>query len=121
MRKKALIIEENDSLRNLLNSFLSKKFEAVAVHNGFEAMVCLHNGFIPDIIVNGKGASTNDGLQFLSHLACSGMFGSIPVVVIGNSDTEEEEQAFRDSGAVDYFRKPFNPVVLQNRIFQLIG
>ena len=62
MRKKALIIEENDSLRNLLNSFLSKKFEAVAVHNGFEAMICLHNGFIPDIIVNAdltaSGAST---------------------------------------------------------------
>lgn len=121
MRKKALIIEENDSLRHLLNSFLGKEFEALAVRSGFEAMICLHKGFIPDIIVNGKGASPAEGLQFLSNLNCSGMFGSIPVVVIGNSETEEEEQKFRQSGALDYFRKPFNPVTLQDRIYQLIG
>ncbi len=121
MRKKTLIIEENESLRHLLGSFLGKEFEVLAVRNGFEAMVCLHNGFIPDIIVNGKGTSTVEGLQFLSNLNCSGMFGSIPVVVIGNPETEEEEQRFRQSGAADYFRKPFNPVALQNRIFQIVG
>ncbi|MEO6038619.1 MAG: response regulator [Saprospiraceae bacterium] len=121
MRKKALIIEENDNLRHLLSSFLGKEFEALAVRSGFEAMICLHGGFIPDVIVNGKGISPTEGLQFLSNLTCSGMFGSIPVVVIGNPETEEEEQRFRQSGAVDYFRKPFNPVALQNRMFQLIG
>jgi len=119
MRKKALIIEENDSLRHLLSSFLGKEFEVFAVRSGFEAMIFLHKGFVPDVILNGKGASVAEGLQFLSNLSCSGMFGSIPVVVIGNSETEEEEQKFRQSGAVDYFRKPFNPIALQNRIFQL--
>ncbi|MEO6758560.1 MAG: hypothetical protein ABIO24_03830 [Saprospiraceae bacterium] len=92
MRKKALIVEESDSLRHLLNSFLGKEFEVLAVRSGFDAMICLHNGFVPDIIVNGKGASPVEGLQFLSNLHCSGMFGSIPVVVIGNPETEEEEQ-----------------------------
>lgn len=121
MRKKALIIEENDSVRYLLSSFLAKEFEAMSVRSGFEAMICLHNGFIPDIIVNSKGKSTIEGLQFLSNLNCSGMFGSIPVVVIGTPETEEEEQSFRQSGAMDYFRKPFNPVALQNRILQILS
>ena len=121
MRKKALIIEENDSLRHLLSSFLSKEFDALAIRSGFEAMVCLHNGFIPDIIVHCKGASVTEGLQLLSNLHCSGMFGSIPVVVIGDPETEEEEQHFRQLGALDYFRKPFNPIALQNRILQLVG
>lgn len=121
MRKKALIIEENDSLRHLLSSFLAKEFDALAVRGGFEAMICLHNGFIPDIIVHGKGSSAADDLQLLSNLHCSGMFGSIPVVVIGNPENEEEEQRFRQLGALDYFRKPFNPIALQNRILQLVS
>lgn len=121
MNRKVLLVEDHDSLRNLIGVFLSKQFEVTGAKNGLEAMCRLSNGLLPDVIVTDAGMPGLNGIQLLANLRCSGMFSDIPVIVIGNPENEEEEQHFKQLGAHDYFRKPFSPVKLQDRLMQIMG
>lgn len=114
-----LLVEGHDSLRRLIGAFLSQQFEVAGAKNGLEAMSRLSQGFFPDVIVTDARVPDLGGTQFLANLRCSGLFADIPVVVIGGSDNDGEEQRFKQLGARDYFRKPFSPVKLQDSLLRL--
>jgi CheY-like chemotaxis protein len=118
--KKALVVESNETLRQFIGTFLSAGFEVASARSGLEAMACMGKGFIPDIIITDTQVTDLTGAAFLVNLRNSGLFGSIPVVAIGEADREEEEQ-FRSLGVSDYFPKPFNPIQLHDRIIQILG
>ena len=118
--KKALVVESNDTLRHFIGTFLSTKFDVAIVRTGLEAMARLGRGQIPDIIITGTQATDVTGAAFLTNLRNSGLFGNIPVVAIGDADHEAEEQ-FRNLWVTDYFHKPFNPIILQDRMVQILG
>lgn len=120
MNKKVLIVEDHDSLRYIIGAFLSKNFEVVGARNGLEAMSWLSKGVLPDVIVSDACMPELDGATFLSNLRCSGLFSKIPVVIISGSDSEDEQQ-FQKLGISAYFRKPFNPVLLQDQLIQIVG
>jgi CheY-like chemotaxis protein len=120
MNRKVLIVEDHDSLRLLLGSFLSKSFDVVSAKNGLEAMGWLSKGEMPDVIITDLRMPELNGNQFLSNLKCSGMFRDIPVVVISASENEDDERRYRALGARDFIRKPFNPVNLKERLLQIM-
>jgi CheY-like chemotaxis protein len=120
MNRKVLIVEDHDSLRLLMGSFLSKSFDVVSAKNGLEAMGWLSKGELPDVIITDLRMPELNGNQFLSNLKCSGMFRDIPVVVISASENEDDERRYRALGARDFIRKPFNPVTLKERLVQIM-
>lgn len=119
MHRKVLLVEDHDSLRYVIGAFLSKRFEVTGAKNGLEAMGYLSQGLVPDVIVTDALMPCLNGFQFLANLQCSGMYAGIPVIVISGSCSEEEELRFKQLGVDDYFRKPFNPVQLQDRLLQI--
>lgn len=119
MNRKILLIEDHDSLRHVVGTFLSGSFEVTGAKNGLEAMVHLSRGLLPDVIVTDAAMPDLNGFQFLANLRCSGMYANIPVVVISGSCNDEEALRFQHLGVCDYFRKPFNPVQLQERLVQI--
>lgn len=119
MNRKILLVEDHDSLRQVIGAFLSKSFEVTGAKNGLEAMSCLSQGFMPDVIVTDAMMPGLNGFQLLANLRCSGLFANIPVIVISGSCNDEEELRFIQLGVKDYFRKPFNPVHLQDRLIQI--
>ncbi|MCA0236724.1 MAG: response regulator [Bacteroidetes bacterium] len=121
MNKKVLLIEDHDNLRYIIGAFLSKKFEVVGARNGLEAMGWLSKGVLPDVIISDARMPELDGASFLSNLRCSGLFSKIPVVIISGADSHEEEQQFQQLGISGYFRKPFNPVQLQDQLIRIVG
>lgn len=121
MNKKLLLVEDHDSLRYLMGTFLSRQFEVVGAKNGLDAMCWLSNGHIPDVIVTDARMPGLNGAEFLVNLRCSGMYARIPVIVVSGADGEEDEYRFRQLGAYDYIRKPFSPTMLQERLMQIVG
>lgn len=119
MNRKILLVEDHDSLRKVIGAFLSRCFDVTGAKNGVEAMSCLLHGFVPDVIVTDAKMPGLNGFQFLANLQCSGMYSNIPVIVISGSSNEEEELHFKQLGVHDYFRKPFNPVQLKDRLIQI--
>jgi len=116
-----MIVESHDGFRQLIGTFLSRAFEVVGAQNGLEAMRCLNGGYMPDVIVMDTHNPDFDGVNLLANLRCSGLFGNIPVVIMSGNDEAGDEQQIKGLGASDYFRKPFNPVLLQERLLQLMA
>lgn len=119
MNRRILLVEDHDSLRQVIGAFLSKNFDVSGAKNGLDAMSQLNRGLLPDVIVTDARMPDLNGFQFLANLQCSGIYAQIPVVVISGSCNEEEELRFKQLGVHDYFRKPFNPVQLQNCLIQI--
>lgn len=121
MNRKILLVEDHDSLRQVIGTFLSRNFEVTGAKNGLEAMSCLSQGLIPDVIVTDALMPDLNGFQLLANLRCSGMYANIPVVVISGSCNDDEELRFKQLGVREYFRKPFSPVHLKDRLEQITG
>ena len=121
MNRKILLVEDHDSLRYLMGAFLSRQFEVVGAKDGLDAMSWLSKGVLPDVIVTDVGMPGLGGADLLTNLRCSGLYADIPVVVISGDGNESEEQRLRQLGACDYIRKPFSPVMLQDRLKQIVG
>lgn len=121
MNRKVLLVEDHDSLRRVIGTFLSNRFDVTGAKNGLEAMGHLSRGFVPDVIVTDAMMPDLNGFQFLANLRCSGMYAGIPIVVISGSCNDEEAARFRQLGVTDYFSKPFSPIQLQERLVQITG
>ena len=119
MGKKVLLVEEHDSFRRFLGAYLAQNFEVLGARDELDAMVRLHQGFLPDAIVASTRISGKNVTRLLYSLRCSGLFASIPVVVLGDSNLEMEKERFTYAGANAYFCKPFNPVLLHDYLIRV--
>ena len=122
MLRKVLLVEDHDNARRLLGNFLSEQFEVIGAKNGLEAMTWLSKGLSPDVIITDNDMPEMDGDDLLRQLRCTGLWSNIPVIVIASSnDNAQTADHFKSLGASEIFAKPFNPMVLQERIFQIMG
>lgn len=119
MNRKILLVEDHDSLRQVIGNFLSGHFDVTGAKNGLEAMRFLGQGFLPDAIVTDAMMPDMNGFQLLASLQCSGMYAHIPVVVMSGSCNDDEELRFRQLGISAYFRKPFSPVQLREHLHRI--
>ena len=115
-KKKILIIEDHDSIRLLLGNFLSKEFNVFTMKDGFDALMWLSNGNIPDLILLDLGMPRVNGLEFLTNIRGSGFFAEIPVIVVSGKDNSELLAECKKFGIHEYLTKPFNPIKLKEMI-----
>jgi CheY-like chemotaxis protein len=119
MNRRILLVEDHDSLRQVIGTFLSSHFDVTGAKNGLEAMSLLSRGFLPDAIVTDALMPDLNGFQLLASLQCSGMYAHIPVIVMSGSCNDEEESRFWKLGVSAYFRKPFSPVQLREHLHRI--
>ncbi len=114
-RKTILLIEDNKSLRVLMNHLLSKWYRVISRTNGLDAMGWLAKGNTPDLILLDLEMPEMTGKDFLEGLQSSGFYKDIPVIIIsGNKQcTSTADQAIN---VQKYFEKPFDPELLRETI-----
>jgi two-component system chemotaxis response regulator CheY len=120
MKKTVLLVEDHDSLRQLLGAYLTRRYRVVAAKNGLEAMAWMQKGVIPDVIITDLGMPELDGWSFIAQLQHSGLFCDIPRIVITG---EAAVPAGRHTAgpAIDFLlKKPFNPTVLEEKLHFLL-
>jgi two-component system, chemotaxis family, chemotaxis protein CheY len=115
MNVNLLLIEPDDSLRQLLGLALSKHYRVLSARNALQAWAWLRRGQIPHVIIAEACMPDINGQQFLSKLRCSGLFQHIPVLMLG-SDAPDEEHLFQRFQAVRYLRKPFDMEDLRRQL-----
>jgi two-component system KDP operon response regulator KdpE len=113
----ALIIDDERQMRRLLRIMLEgqgyRVYEAKTGEQGLvEAVQCR-----PEIILLDLGLPDMDGQTVLKRLR---EWSSVPVVVLSESDREEDKVAALDAGADDYVTKPFatNELLARLRVAQ---
>ncbi len=68
MKKKILVIDDELSIRMLLENFLSKTYEVITKNDGMEGVQWLEQGNMPDLIVADIQMPNMDGYDYLNFL-----------------------------------------------------
>lgn len=116
MKKKILVIDDEITIRTLLEKFLSNQFDVMALSNGQEALNWLQSGNMPDLMIVDLEMPSMDGHEFLQQVKSSGFFRSIPVMMLSGVDSSAERVKCLKAGALDFMIKPFNPEELTIKI-----
>jgi len=121
MKKKIFVIDDELSIRMLLENYLGKKYEVATKSDGQEGIKYLEEGNIPDLIVADIQMPNLDGYEFLKQVRASGFFKDIPMIMLSGIESSQERVKCLRMGADDYIVKPFNPEELSLRIDNLIS
>lgn len=112
MKKKILVLDDELTMRTLLEFFLGKKYEVIAVNSPQQALAWL-NDDLPDLIVSDIQMEPMDGFEFLKKVRNRGFAKHIPIVMLSAKAESKERVKCYQLGAQDYLTKPFNPEELE--------
>ena len=116
MRHKILVIDDEQTMRLLLENSLSKDYDIITKKDGMEALEWLE-GNLPDLIICDIQMPNMDGYVFLKEFRNRGFTKHTPVVMLsGSSERSQDRVNCYQLGAQDYLIKPFSPVELTELI-----
>jgi DNA-binding response OmpR family regulator len=116
MKKNILVIDDEVTIRTLLEKFLGKTYDVTAMSNGQEALNWLQAGNLVDLMIVDLEMPNMDGFELLSQVKSSGFFREIPVMMLSGVDSSAERVKCLKAGALDFMIKPFNPEELLLKI-----
>lgn len=114
---KALIIEDDDTVRAILKRILINKFNITPLEavNGQEGLSAVEND-MPDLILLDNMMPVMDGLSFLKNLRKEEKYKDIQILVITANDESDIVQEMIKLGISDYILKPIDPELTFQRI-----
>lgn len=115
-KKNILIIDDERSIRFILENTFKNDFNVISLSNGKEAVGYLEEGNIPDLIICDLMMPEINGYDFLELVRNSGFFDDIPVVILSGIEESKDKIKCFELGADDYIVKPFNPKEIIARI-----
>ena len=121
MRKKILIVEDNEFNRALLVEILSSQYETLEAENGKVGLEILEREkeavslILLDIVM-----PVMNGYEFLDALKANPAIASIPVIVTTQNEGENDEIAALERGASDFVAKPYKAKVILRRVASII-
>jgi putative two-component system response regulator len=117
MKKKILIVDDNEINISILNNIFCNDYEILEAFNGVEALKIVEkekmniNAILLDIVM-----PEIDGYKVLENLKEKNYLRHIPVIMITGEDNVQTEEKCLDMGAVDFINKPFEPVIVFKRV-----
>ncbi len=115
----ALIIEDNEEVRDFLAQKLQPYFQLSTAADG-AAGLRLASDTIPDVIVCDVGLPQLNGLDVAAALKADWRTSHIPLVLLTAQVAPEQQVAGVQAGADLYLTKPFNPTFLLESIRTLL-
>lgn len=118
-----LIVDDSPSVRQV-NSNLVKNagWKPILAKDGIEALEIIQ-AFreLPDIILTDVEMPKMDGYELLASLKRQETLRSIPVIMITSRASDKHRQKAYDLGVSDYVAKPYEELVLINKIKNLLN
>ncbi|MEI7980450.1 MAG: response regulator transcription factor [Bacteroidota bacterium] len=116
MKKKILAIDDEKSIRFIIENTFRKDFDVTTLSNGMDAMFYLQSGNLPDVIICDVEMPVLNGFEFIRRIRESGFFDEIPLIMLSGKEESADKIKCFEMGADDYVLKPFNPKELIARI-----
>ena len=115
MKQKILVVDDEQSIRILLENFLSLQYEVISRSNGLEALEWLE-GNLPALIICDIQMPETDGFAFVEKVRQRGFTRHTPIVMLSGMESSKDRIRCYRLGAQDYLVKPFNPEELNELI-----
>ena len=118
-RRKILVVEDNDDIREYIANTLADEADIIQAHNGLEGMR-LATEEMPDIIISDIMMPEMDGISMCRSLKGELVTSHIPIILLTAKDSIDDKETGYESGADSYITKPFSSKLLKSRIHNLI-
>src|ERR1700682_2017347 len=112
MKRRILAIDDSKAIRFLLQTLLSKNYQVVTAADGCSAINWLSQNEAPHLIIADPQLPDMENWELIEQLSTSGLYGSIPVMVLSALDVTGSSRKCEQFGIPVYFTKPFNPIEL---------
>lgn len=116
MKQRILAIDDSKAIRYLLQTLLSKNYQVITAADGCSAINWLSQNELPDLIIADPQLPDMQNWELIEQLSTSGMYGSIPTIVLSALSKSETEQMCMEFDVPVFFTKPFNPVDLMEAV-----
>jgi len=116
---KILIVEDNDDLRNFMQIPLSEEFDIITAEDGVKAWEIIEKE-MPDLIVSDIMMPNMDGFELCKLMKSTHETSHIPIILLTALSEKAEQLHGLGLGADDYLTKPFDMVLLTQRIKSII-
>lgn len=113
MQKKILLVDDDPFIIDFVSDILIQNgYEVIAGYNG-EVGIKIMTHEMPDLVIMDWEMPVLNGIETLKKIKETQEISDIPVIMItGRMTTVEDLKASLDAGAVDFIRKPIEPVEL---------
>ena len=109
MKKRILVVEDQEDNRRILRDLLSGAgFDLIEAENGEEA-VASAQASRPDLILMDIQLPLLDGYEATRRIKADPDLKSIPIIVVTSYALSGDEEKARLAGCDDYVAKPFSP------------
>jgi DNA-binding response OmpR family regulator len=116
MKKKILVVDDELSIRMLLDNFLSDDYTVITKDNGYEAMSWIKEGNSADLILVDIDMPMINGYELTESIRKQPGLQTTPIIMLSSKQKSEDRIKSFTAGADDYLQKPFNPEELLIRI-----
>ena len=120
-QKHILVVEDNELNCEILVDILSDQYVIHEAENGQEALDFLNQSQEEiALILLDMMMPVMDGYTFLKKIKAVPEYSLIPVIVMTQGDSEEDEVNALAHGATDFVPKPYRPQIILHRVKGLI-
>lgn len=118
---KVLLADDDPGLRKLVGTTLgTDDFDLYHAADGEETLAIARHEH-PDIILLDINMPKKNGLEVCREIKSCPETADIKVVMLTASGSDADKASAAEARADDYFVKPFSPIALLNKIYDLLG
>jgi DNA-binding response OmpR family regulator len=119
-RKIMLVIDDNSDVRYFIKSHFSTNYQVLEGENGLDGWnIALKT--IPDIIICDVMMPDIDGFELCRKIRKDERTSHIPIILVTALGSREHEIEGLSYGADDYITKPFDLVILQTKVENILS
>jgi DNA-binding response OmpR family regulator/two-component sensor histidine kinase len=119
LKQTILVVDDNDDIRAYLAGLLKEEFEVWEAENG-SAGLKIALAAMPDIIISDVMMPQMNGIDMCKELKNNMATSHIPIILLTARASEAYELNGLQTGADDYITKPFNPLIVQMRVKNIL-
>lgn len=114
-----LLVENNIETSRAICQFLGSEFEIVEARTA-DAGVEIAQEIIPDLIIIDYLPSHFDGVGLCRTFKTAQLTNHIPIIFLGDSETEDSQLKALEASADDYIIKPLEAALVKSRVVKLL-
>lgn len=119
-RKIILLVDDNADVRYFIKSHFNSNYQVLEAENGIEGWnIALKT--IPDIIISDVMMPDIGGFEFCRKIRKDERTSHIPIILVTALGSREHEIEGLSYGADDYITKPFDLVILQTKVENILS
>ncbi|MEI6276307.1 MAG: ATP-binding protein, partial [Prolixibacteraceae bacterium] len=119
-QKIMLLVDDNADVRYFIKSHFSSGFRVLEAKDGVEGWN-LALSTIPNIIISDIMMPDMDGFEFCRKIRKDERTSHIPIILLTAFGSREHEIEGLSGGADDYITKPFDMVILQTKVENILS